>query len=194
MPRTRHGSPRDRSFVHACRAAIVSLRRLPRESLAMITRLKWLLVVVVLLLIAAIGLRKDIDYCQLTAQSRSALSLWGIKIHSKDRDGYRPWLEEEIGVKLGSDFVDYQRFNPLFPTRSTPPGNWLFLTRAKEVYDQCPAGRAEIKSMIQRQQGVSEPILGGRAGHRLNEIQKSAEQDAGHKRQRPVTPPASLRS
>jgi hypothetical protein len=86
-------------------------------------------------------------------------------------------LEDEIGIKLGTDFTHYQRFHPLFPTASTPPGNWLFLRRAKEVYDEWPSGRDEIKSLIRSKEGIEKPMFGGRESHRINEIQKRAEQD-----------------
>lgn len=142
---------------------------------------KWLFTILIVLVVIGAGLRIDIDYCMYTAASVCRLKLYGITFFAQKDNGYRPWLEQEIGLKVGSDFVDYLTFHPIFPVVSTPPGNWLTLRRARQIYDDYPATRSAVRAVILRLQSRREPLFTTDDRGALDEIASVAAQSAAAK-------------
>jgi hypothetical protein len=111
---------------------------------------KWILFVLPILLIVGVGIRTDIDYCQYTGSSIHSTRLWGLTLSKRESDGYRSWLKDEIGLELETDFVDFLNFHPLRAVASTPPGNWLTLSRARQIHDDYPSTRDQVKKILLR--------------------------------------------
>ena len=122
------------------------------------TRTKLLLLVFTTALFLFVGIREDIDYCVNTSESVKAIKVWGLPISSTQYEGYRGWLEKDLGITMKSDFVDYLDFHPMFPVASTPPGNWGFLQLSKKIYDDDPASRDEIRAILLEISGREDTI------------------------------------
>lgn len=121
---------------------------------------KKLLFILVVIVIA--GLWYDVDVCRYTSESIYTVRFLGIPIKRTKDAGYRPWLEKEIGLTVGSDFVHFLSAPLFLPAASTPPGNWLALRRAKQVYDDLPTKREEVRYVLLRLQTRVPPLLDGR--------------------------------
>lgn len=106
------------------------------------------------------------------------MRVWGLPIWVSKHGGYRPWLENEIGLHLASDYVDYLDCHLLFPRASTPPGNWLALRSAKQIYDDHPAARDHVRKVLLRLESRVPPLLNSSDHYALEAFPREAEQDA----------------
>ena len=125
--------------------------------------------------ILIVGLRIDLDYCRNTGANERTLRLWGIPLRQSSSPGYRPWLEE-MNVHLQPDFVDYLNYPPLVSIKSTPPGNWIYLHSAKRIYDNYPASRKAVTSLLRSVATRQPPQLTRDDMTKLLLIEKNAEQ------------------
>ena len=105
------------------------------------------------------GIREDIDYCQYTAEWRSCLRVWGVPIPFTQRhnDGFRVWLEQDLGAHFPQSYLDYLNFHPLLAVASTPRGNWMFLNGLKKVYDTDPNSHVEVATLVKTVAGRIPP-------------------------------------
>lgn len=68
-------------------------------------------------------------------------------------------VKNDIGLSIGSDFVDYLSGSFFFQSASTPPGNWLTLRRAKQLYDDFPSKQKEVRQVLLRLEARIPPVF-----------------------------------
>jgi hypothetical protein len=108
------------------------------------------MLVVFVVLAIGFGFWDDIDYCANTSARISTLRFFGIPIKVERGSGYRDWLEDDLGIYLPEDYVNYISCPMLFPVALTPPGNWLSLRNTKRLYDKYPDKRELIKNYLKK--------------------------------------------
>jgi len=145
-----------------------------------------LLLILVAVVLFAGGLWYDIDYCEYTSESITTIRLFGIPLKQTRHSGFRPWLDDEIGLEVDSNFVDYMSAPVILPLASTPPGNWLNLRRAKQIYDDFPLKREQVSQVLLRLESRMPPLLNRQDRIDLGAIAKNAEQEAGENASRPT--------
>jgi hypothetical protein len=110
---------------------------------------------------AFLGLTYDIDYCRFTADSRGCYRIWGIRVPwtTTYHDGYRSWLQTDIGLLFPQEYVDYLNWHPLIFPSSTPPGNWLDLRNLKKIYDSDAASHDDISKLLKKVASRHPPVF-----------------------------------
>jgi hypothetical protein len=119
-------------------------------------------IALICIFVAVAGTTVEVDYCLYTAANITRVRILGVPVYVSHDDGFRTWLENDVGVHLGSNFVNYVRFHPLFAYASTPPGNWLMLRSAKTMYDKHPEARSVIQELLKKVELRHPPRLGER--------------------------------
>jgi hypothetical protein len=154
---------------------------------------RWHIIVVGIATILLFGLKEDIDYCFYTSESRRSLEFFGWPLTSDSDPGFRPWIEDELGVQIVSELQDYSDTFPIFGVTGTGPGNWMFLHSAWTVYNNDPKSHDAIRELVQSITKRSPPVVEPGDYQTLNSIQdpnwnKAEEQSGVHQ---PVTAPDS---
>jgi hypothetical protein len=143
-------------------------------------RINYILIAVV---IVAASFWKDIDYCIYTSRSRTTWRFMGIPLVIREESGSIPnWLNSEFGITGPVKYKDYLSFPFVLPVCSTPPGNWLVLRRLKQLYEEKPELRNNIRNYLQPLYKSENPSIDYNVLTIIERAQQDTASNAGQRR------------